>query len=473
MEVPELCETLCTGSQRNLLGEPRRHDSVFEVVQVKVTNLLSMDVDAQMTLAERCRARLGGMFRVITINIGIFLALLGLSEIGWRLFAPDPPPEPYYLHFAPYVMFHTSAGTYSRWRDVYRARDFPTRVTANNHGFPMPDDFDLTRPRRKAPGEKVILLTGGSAAWGQGATANDKIVHARLEHHLNGGQAATRYTVINLSMRGWIAQQEAIALDMWGRLFDPDWIVTLDGANDALIGCVMSQGAANPMTSALMRTFIDGYMGQPSVSFYRGRAENELVRISALYRGLTGKSYVPPPKHYATHAGRRDLVIVPTALADLRDQVSFYALSIRSVLERFQGAKFILATQPWVRDVFGPLYLAADRIDEAGQVAYAAELEDMLERQKDALCGGQTAETAMRYAASMGAIAIERLAREYRTSGRRDVSYLNAGPLFPAAAEDRKAYFADNLHMHDAGHDVVAAALAREILARDRAGGSH
>ena len=79
-------------------------------------------------------------------------------------------------------------------------------------------------------------------------------------------------------MGSWIAFQQFIGLQQWGSQFDPDWVVSMDGFNDAGVGCNYSQGPGNPMYFATMRSYIDGYlMSTMHPVFYRGWLENELI----------------------------------------------------------------------------------------------------------------------------------------------------------------------------------------------------
>ena len=55
-----------------------------------------------------------------------------------------------------------------------------------------------------------------------------------MQYYLNSMQNTIKYTVINLGMGGYIAYQQYLALELWGKSFDPDWVVAMDGFNDAV-----------------------------------------------------------------------------------------------------------------------------------------------------------------------------------------------------------------------------------------------
>jgi hypothetical protein len=279
-------------------------------------------------------------------------------------------------------------------------------------------------------------------------------------------------------MGGWIAQQQSIALDYWGRLYSPDWIVSLDGANDSTVGCAMSQGTGNPVYYQLMRSYILGYLGsQQNPEFYRGSWENELVRHSAFYRHLTGKTYIPRLQELDRSLVDTKLqVIVPTPLSAVRNQTDFYLLAEKSMLERFQDAKFILSTQPTAQDfefMYGDFYKDSDTY--VVDLERKRKFEDELNRWLDGYnpgerrCGAASPEgsVAIRFIGAMGAIKLPEIVDQYRQSHRRDVEYFNTGVLFPKDAARRQEYFIDNYHLNDQGLEVVARFYAHNILKRD------
>lgn len=114
-------------------------------------------------------------------------------------------------------MFTTVAQTYTGWSDTFTGEHIPAEVTTNSIGFRDDREFDFSKPYEKGPKEKVVLFTGGSAAWGVGATHGDTTIPGRMQHYLNEAQDEYNYTVVNLGMGSYIAYQQAIALDLWGK----------------------------------------------------------------------------------------------------------------------------------------------------------------------------------------------------------------------------------------------------------------
>jgi hypothetical protein len=217
---------------------------------------------------------------VSLINLIVLAAMLAIVEVAVRVFDRDRPST-YSLQwqtFAPYLMFtnpHVPGGGF-RWRDYYHQPDtIHARIENNAQGFPMREAVDIAKVRPKAHNERVVILSGGSAAWGVGTTSNETNVAGRLQSLLNEGKSSYRYTVLNLSIGGWVSTQQMIALALYGRNLQADWLVTMDGVNDVSVSCEFSQGAGYPLYSAQMEVYIRSYMfGQLHPVFFRGRVEN-------------------------------------------------------------------------------------------------------------------------------------------------------------------------------------------------------
>ena len=422
---------------------------------------------------------------VVMVNLAVLAALLLAVELSARIYAhegpeqKDPHASRIRFQFHPYVMTGVVPHLHYRvWDDAIRNRKVDADVVTNNFGYPDGQDFNLSVPYRKQPDEKTVLLAGGSTAFGVGATNNAHLIHENLQRFLNDAQSEVHYTVINVAQGGWIAQQEAISLDLWGRIFDPDWILTLDGVNDATVGCAMSQGTGNPVYFQLIKTLVTSYLAvPPAVDFYRGYWENQLIKYSTAYRLLSRKTYIAPPQHL-DDAFKDDLlqVTTPTRLVEVRDQLNFYLLTEKSILERFENAKFLLTTQPTAQDFafeLGDFYQDGDSYaaDTAARDAFATGLEQWLDEAKprEQPCGGNSVAVgySTRYILAMSAIQLAEMADEFRQKHRRDVEYFNTGVLYPKDAARRGDYFIDNYHLNDRGQELLARFFAYRILVRD------
>ena len=83
----------------------------------------------------------------------------------------------------------------------------------------------------RQPGEVRVLLLGGSASWGLGASSNDATVRGALERLLNE-RGGARYRVMSGAFLGYTSRQEMTVLTEFLDAFDPDIVVSLTGHND-------------------------------------------------------------------------------------------------------------------------------------------------------------------------------------------------------------------------------------------------
>lgn len=412
--------------------------------------------------------------KLIFINLCVFLALLAGLEAYYRIFRPreDLLTNALWQSFHSYVMFLAAPGDYKSWTNRNTGQSYPARVHTNALGFNDTHEFDYTAPYTKAPNEKTVLFTGGSAAWGIGAGATAATIAGRMEHHLNAMQGRTKYTVVNLAMGGWIAYQQFLGLQLWGESFRPDWVIVMDGFNDAQVGCAFSQGVGNPFYTATVKSYVDGYLFSTlRPVFFRGWLENQLIRLSAAYRALSGKQYVRDTSVFDVSSSeiaiRRQ--IVPTKAAATRDMLAFYVKAQGAMLGLFPQARYILSTQPVLypfADFFGDTYghPAGSEKRRAAAEARSRQLEEGLKQYENEWCSQKLMTPTFFYLFINGAFAQERVADEARAGGRH-VEYHNAGQLFPDTPDARVRYFIDGVHLTDEGNDIIGKYYAERILA--------
>jgi hypothetical protein len=103
--------------------------------------------------------------------------------------------------------------------------ELPT-ISTNSIGF-----RDGPIEKRK-PGERRVLILGGSTAWGLGASSNEHTVASTLESLLNEGTEGHVYRVMSGAYLGWQSRNELIALMEYHDRFDPDFVIVLTGYND-------------------------------------------------------------------------------------------------------------------------------------------------------------------------------------------------------------------------------------------------
>ena len=87
----------------------------------------------------------------------------------------------------------------------------------------------------KAPRTVRIFLTGGSTAWGSGASSQKQTISYLLEHLINtqmSRKTGYRYEVINTAFPAWTTTQEKLLIEQ--RLVDmhPDVVLMFSGNND-------------------------------------------------------------------------------------------------------------------------------------------------------------------------------------------------------------------------------------------------
>jgi hypothetical protein len=421
---------------------------------------------------------------IVLINIVVFVALLAAVEIYYRVrpgaASAAGPANGLFLNIKPYVTFSNPPHFHHPlWTNMFTGQNATAEIDSNNQGYNDPREFDWTKPYQKAPNEKVVITVGGSTVWGVGSTKWDYTIAGSMQKILNEAQSETKYTVINMGMGSWIAYQQFIGLEMWGAAFKPDWVVIMDGHNDAGVACSYSQGVTNPLYFPVIKAFVDAYLGPTNgrPEFFRGSWENELIRVSAAYRAITGKSYIKNPIEYdsTNKDDSRDefrKIIVPTKLGAARDMLKFYMKATEAELSLFPKAKYIISTQPMVNiftgdfvDVYKPSQEAADPEALAKR---DSDLEAYLNATQDRVCNTETYIPSFTYVYVKSAFELEKMAAEKRAEGRF-VEYHNIGRIFPNERNDRVKYFIDPAHLSDEGATAVGKFFAGRVLAADKA----
>lgn len=413
---------------------------------------------------------------IVVVNCAVLAVCLAVIEFGFRFNESSESagaPTTQWLKFTPFMMFtnpHVSGGY--QWKDAIHDQVISSKIVNNQLGFAMREEVDFSKVRPKAENERVVIFTGGSAAWGVGATSNEANVAGRLQSILNESQSKYRYTVLNLAMGGWVSVQQMIALSLYGRNLQPDWLVTMDGTNDVAVACAHSQGAGHVMHYALMDAYMKAYVfGQRHPELYRSRLENELIRHSAAYRGITGKM----PVDFDLILDARDpgvgrSVVRRTTWADVERQLELYVQTESEMVDLFPRAKIVLSTQPLplkFEAMFGSIYRGRGTAEEATAVGtLTSQLEEIRVASQGKRCGLELWEDARRWFMPMSALRLEAMANQYRNVGR-NVQYVNAGALFPNSMAERDRFFIDPVHLNDLGMDVVARFYSAMILAAD------
>jgi hypothetical protein len=421
------------------------------------------------------------------IVIAIVIALCGLIEGAARLLERFMPPSSavtLQLNLQPYLMFATGPSRGMVWQDIFKKNQIPSSMTFNNFGYAesfdyqlVPDAAYLARHGRK-PGERIVLITGGSTVHGVGATSNENTISARMMRHLNEKSGGTRYRVLNMGMGSWIAYQQFISLSRFGLPFDPDWIVVMDGHNDGVVPCVHGSGAGNPMEWPAMLYLTYGGTGVRSNS-----TTEALARHSAVVRWLSG---VRPD---ATPQDARGLVFDDTdpdkfrrfrvklagvTVSDQDRQVELYLQAQRNVLALFPRANLLFSTQPvyWDNTV-SPFYRPAFAPGGTGFGALKTELDRFMSKNKNVSCEKYAniqpiAGPVHGYFFARSALSlIDFAADAQKADATRRIMYQNVEAALPYDDPSRVQFFIDNAHLSDLGQDRIGEFFAEMIIAAE------
>lgn len=282
-------------------------------------------------------------------------------------------------------------------------------------------------PRK--PGEVRIVLLGGSAAWGWGASANAFTVAGALERQLNEESEGQSYRVMSGAYLAWTSLQERIALMEFFDRFDPDLVISLSGFND-----LVSVQYGN--SRELLRMEFE--MLEEAV-------ENNLTPMDTLtaIRKLGGTlgiwRLVVYVKENMQHARKRGRIQYREERAEkgIPRVIDRYA-SMASFVER-RGARYLLALQP-------EIYTSEKQLTPTEQ-----QVRDWL-----------TERNSVNFDATWA---------KYRAELVQSTSRLAADgvPVFDLRAifdDVDKAVFVDDSHFNDRGYTEIAAAL-KEIITQD------
>jgi len=426
---------------------------------------------------------------VIAINLLVFVGLLVTAELVYRAVQAsksvlskneDNPLRFFWTMYRPFVMFTATPLQNRMFENIYKEgkeRKFVGKFGLNSDGFVIDHELDFWKTYPKAANERFILFTGGSAAWGVGATSDRNTVPARMEYYLNRSQSKNVYRVFNFAMGSWISFQEYVGLAYWGRSYDADWVITMDGVNDGTLVCGEANGAGKPMHNDSMEAYIMGYLfGQNRPDFWRGRFEDTLLRYSSLYRAITGKSPLNIPRNleYLTESTpeSRTNAIRNVPWIEVDRQVQFYLDTERQIANLFPKAGVILSTQPMVNQFRGHFmniydYPAGSPEREKAIAQLENSIRAVYESMQDEACGDRLKGENFGYFFARIALGTERLAKTMSKEQGRPILYENMGRFFEDDFESRKRYFIDPVHMNEQGMNIVAQKYAETILLQD------
>jgi len=200
---------------------------------------------------------LGNIFQMIGLSITTLVFLAVGVELAMRFF-----------HFVKMRFWVTSVcrqdflhpkyHTYINWTDSWKKPMFryvPIGMRLFNNDNPIPpvknnslgfrtDEFVDLDQDEDGDVFKVVLI-GGSAAWGFGATSNDTTIAAKLEDHLSKSMdqlaGFSRVKVINLAQVNQTLTQDILNLVFFVPRIKPHLVVGFNGWNELVAPIVMEQ----------------------------------------------------------------------------------------------------------------------------------------------------------------------------------------------------------------------------------------
>jgi lysophospholipase L1-like esterase len=410
------------------------------------------------------RVRKGPAFAALTLLLVLAALEAGQRVSDWRKLRKRGPVNDVYavrgetasgiplsdkrgglvLVHEPYLLYKHKAGR----RVVGPFGDETVSMTINAQGFRGPD-----WPREKAPGTARAIVLGGSAAFGHGASADEKVFHALLERALAArAPAGRRVEVLNAATVGYESRQELVSLETELLDYAPDAIVLFDGWNDWFY--------ASTTTDPRGGTHRIFYELEAAIA--RGQETGlNVLRLSAFYRGLERKmpdawaalaelARRKPEAPRAPAAGGED--VAPAAASpdeaaavakygeyyDHADGHRRYRRTLEEIcrLARAYGIRVVIAPQP-------ELFQRREPVPEAEQVERARQPESYARVVR------------ARYPAYVDA------ARE--VAAAEGALFCDCSRAFDDAAGE--VAFIDRVHFNDRGNEIIARRL-EPVVAR-------
>ncbi|MDY6972045.1 MAG: SGNH/GDSL hydrolase family protein [Thermodesulfobacteriota bacterium] len=120
-------------------------------------------------------------------------------------------------------------------------------------------------------GGKVVVFTGGSAAFGAYSRSDEDCIVGYLNRLAEG--AKVKVAVFNFAMGLYTSDQELVALAIWAADLNPDLLIVMDGYNDALriTNEEYTLGAKIPYAYGELRASLGQFTDFPSSGFFARR----------------------------------------------------------------------------------------------------------------------------------------------------------------------------------------------------------
>jgi lysophospholipase L1-like esterase len=197
----------------------------------------------------------------------VFFSLLVSLELGLRLKHSLLSSNKYEVYNQSNRDKQNKIDEYSRVPSLYKPyilwRTLPNLVSesykTNSLGL-----RGLEYVKKKDDGVFRIIILGGSAAWGWGASSNYSTIEGYLEYDLNTLQKNKKVEVLNFAECGYTSSQEII---LWREIseYNPDLVIHYTGYNDILVGMMNLEPGWNypniqegVLSEGLFTTFFKG-----------------------------------------------------------------------------------------------------------------------------------------------------------------------------------------------------------------------
>jgi lysophospholipase L1-like esterase len=183
------------------------------------------------------RGRVARVFRIIGLVVSALLVAWLLIEIvprvvdlpGLTRAELSPPflvPNTERTKAHPYIAYVPREGWRARPED-YSKRENYRQASHNSLGLRGPETT-----REKPPGTYRIVCIGGSSVYGHTESSDETTWPARLQEHLNAAEPPRRVEVINGGGSGYSTFEMLINLELRLLEFDPDLVVVYEAIND-------------------------------------------------------------------------------------------------------------------------------------------------------------------------------------------------------------------------------------------------
>ena len=179
-----------------------------------------------------------------------------------------------------------------------------------------------TAPEQSSSGVKRVLLTGGSVAYGYGATSDETTVAGKMQEYLNAldPRGECSWVVVNHAFPAATSFQELIgALQCVDAAAVPAYIVSLSGCNDV----DQQFGGAEANVSALAQGYTRGLEQRGRMAAVIRAGLRPVVLVEALSRFVTAYRQWPGPQ---TLGAGPSSSLPPSRRPDDIDQPDIYPL---------------------------------------------------------------------------------------------------------------------------------------------------